>query len=90
VPRCLVERTFVDEVPIGANSEGAERCRPVAERSAGFRATWTHSFVRPSAPVTSCVCDGPSPRAMRMAAEVSNLPVDTTTEVHALDPYVHH
>ena len=34
-----------------------------------------------------CVYDGPSPEAIRAAAELNGLPVDAISEVPVLDPY---
>jgi hypothetical protein len=34
--------------------------------------------------------DGPSPEAIRQAAQVNGLPVDQITEVTVLDPYFYH
>ena len=36
---------------------------------------------------TFCVYDGPSPEAIRAAAELNGLPVDAISEVPVLDPY---
>jgi Protein of unknown function (DUF4242) len=38
---------------------------------------------------TFSVYDGPSPEAIRQAAEANQLPVDRITEVRVLDPYFH-
>ena len=36
---------------------------------------------------TFCVCDGPSPEAIRRAAHRNGLPVETITPARVLDPY---
>ena len=41
----------------------------------------------PDKQTTFCVYDGPSPEAIRRAAETNQLPVDRITEVRVLDPY---
>jgi hypothetical protein len=46
-----------------------------------------HSYVSADKSVSYCVYDGPSPEAIRQAAEVNGLPVDEVTEVTVLDPY---
>jgi hypothetical protein len=46
-----------------------------------------HSYVSTDKSVSYCVYDGPSPAAIRKAAEVSGIPVDQITEVMVLDPY---
>jgi hypothetical protein len=43
--------------------------------------------VTPDRRTTFCVYDGPSPQAIRRAAEANQLPVDRITEVRVLDPY---
>jgi len=52
--------------------------------------TWVHSYVSTDKGVTYCVYDGPSPAAIRQAAEASGLPADQITEVSVLDPYFYH
>ena len=48
---------------------------------------WLHSYVSDDRTKTFCVYDGPSPEAIRRAAERNKLPVDHITEVRVLDPY---
>jgi hypothetical protein len=36
---------------------------------------------------TYCVYEGPTPEAIRQAAQSNGLPVDRITEVRVLDPY---
>ena len=45
------------------------------------------SYVTPDKKSTYCVYDGPSPEAIRLAAERNGLPVTRITEVQVLDPY---
>lgn len=52
--------------------------------------TWVHSYVNPARTATYCIYDGPSPEAIRMAAQTNGLPVDRITEVSVLDPYFYH
>lgn len=81
MPRYLVERTFAGDLGhlAVADSEGANT-------QAGV--TWIHSYVTQDRRRTYCICDGPSPEAIRAAARSSGLPVDRITEVLLLDPYV--
>jgi hypothetical protein len=46
--------------------------------------------VSPDHKTTYCVYDGPSPEAIRGAAETNGLPVTKITEVRVLDPYFYH
>jgi hypothetical protein len=87
MPRYIVERTFGDGLRIPADEEGAKACMAVVDGNATEGVTWVHSYVTPDRQTTFCVYDGPSPEAIRRAAEVNQLPVDRITEVRVLDPY---
>lgn len=88
--RYLVQRTFPDGLEIPATADGAAACLSVVDGNAGVGVTWVHSYVTTDKSVTYCVYDGPSPEAVRQAAEVNGLPVDRITEVRVLDPYFFH
>jgi hypothetical protein len=90
MPRYLVERTFPDGLVIPVTDEGAKTCRVVDNGNAGFGVNWLHSYVSVDKSKTFCIYDGPSPEAIRQAAETNGLPVDQITEVSALDPYFYH
>lgn len=87
MPRYLVERTFPDGLSIPTTRRGAEACHEVVRGNADESVTWVHSYVSPDRTRTFCVYDGPSPKAIRRAAERNGLPVDRMTEVRVLDPY---
>jgi hypothetical protein len=87
MPRFLVERSFADGLQIPADEQGAKACLVVVDGNATEGVTWVHSYVTPNRRRTFCVYDGPSPEAIRRAAEVNQLPVDRITEVRVLDPY---
>jgi hypothetical protein len=61
----------------------------VVDGNAAEGVTWVHSYVTGDKGRTFCVYDGPSPEAIRGAAERNGLPVDRITEVRVLDPYFH-
>jgi len=88
--RYLVERTFTDGLTIPTDDTGAKTCLNVVDGNAGHGVTWVHSYVSPDHTKTFCIYDGPSPEAIRMAAETTGLPVDRITEVRVLDPYFYH
>ncbi|MBW8482301.1 nickel-binding protein [Actinomadura parmotrematis] len=90
MPRYLVQRTFADGLFIPVDGEGAKACLEVVEENAKYGVTWVHSYVSPDKSVSYCVYDGPSPAAIREAAQAANLPVDQITEVRVLDPYFYH
>jgi len=79
MPRYLVERTF----PGGPRLHGDA----VLDAHARQGVTWLHSYVTPDRRRSYCICDSPSPEAIRLAARANDLPVDRITEVRVLDPY---
>jgi hypothetical protein len=85
--RYLVERTFPGGLAIPANTAGAEACLRVVVENAALGVTWIHSYVTEDKETMFCIYDGPSPEAVRQAAERSDLPVDRITPVSVLDPY---
>jgi len=87
MPRYLVERTFPDGLEIPVTADGAETCLNVVGHNADFGVTWVHSYVSEDKRKTYCVYDGPSPEAVRRAADANGLPVDRVTPVRVLDPY---
>ncbi len=87
MPRYMVERTFEGGLEIPTNREGAETCLGVVGNNAREQVTWVQSFVSADKAKTFCVYDGPTPEAIRRAAGLSSLPVDSITEVRVLDPY---
>jgi Protein of unknown function (DUF4242) len=87
MPRYIVERTFADGLQIPADEQGANACMGVVDGNAAEGVTWVHSYVTTDRRTTFCVYDGPSPEAIRQAAETNQLPVDRITEVRVLDPY---
>jgi hypothetical protein len=87
MPRYLVERSFPEGLAIPIDDGGAKTCQLVVDGNATEGVTWVHSYVTPDRRTTFCVYDGPSPEAIRRAAETNQLPVDRITEVRVLDPY---
>lgn len=87
MPRYMVERSFEDGLHIPINADGAAACRTVVSGNAEFGVTWIHSYVSEDKATTYCVYDGPTPEAIRKAAERTGLPVDRITKVTVLDPY---
>jgi hypothetical protein len=73
MPSYMIERTFPDGLRLPVNAEES--------------VTWVHSYVNDDRTRTFCIYDGPSPEAIRRAAERNSLPVDRITEVRVLDPY---
>ena len=88
MPRYVVERTFPNGLPIAAEGEGAALCLAVVERNADEDVIWVHSYVSEDREKTFCICDAPSPEAIRKTAARNDLPVDRITQVRVLDPYL--
>jgi hypothetical protein len=87
MPRYLIERSFPDGLAIPVDDQGAKTCLAVVDHNATEGVTWLHSYVTPDRRTTFCVYDGPSPEAIRRAAEANQLPVHRITEVRVLDPH---
>ena len=87
MPRYLVERTFPEGLHIPIDAAGATVCSNVIDVNAQQSVTWVHSYVTEDKSKTFCLYDGPSPEAVRRAAQLNQLPVDSITRVTVLDPY---
>jgi hypothetical protein len=78
VHRYLVERTF----PPGAlNGLDAATKKKVNANNATVGVRWIQSFANADKTKTFCVYEGPSESAVRKAAALNALPVDSITEV---------
>ena len=87
MPRYMVERNFAEGLHIPVTADGAAACLNVVDKNADLGVTWVHSYVSEDKNKTFCVYDGPSPEAIRQAAERTGLPVDKISKVSVLDPY---
>ena len=88
--RYIIERTFPEGLAIPVTNEGAEAVLGVVDRNGDAGVTWVHSYVSEDHRTTFCVYDGPSPEAIRKAAQKNGLPIDRITRVTVLDPYFYH
>lgn len=87
MPRYMVERTFPDGLALPISAEGEAAACAIVGGNAAVGVTWVHSYVTDDKKATFCIYDGPSPEAIREAAERNGLPVDRITKVSVLDPY---
>ncbi|MEO6398782.1 MAG: DUF4242 domain-containing protein [Tepidiformaceae bacterium] len=87
MPRYIVERTFPNGLHIPMTDEGAATCMNVVQNNGTLGVTWLHSYVSEDKLRTFCVYGGPTPEAIRKAADENGLPVDRITRVNSLDPY---
>jgi hypothetical protein len=84
VHRYLVERTFPPGALAGLDSATKER---VNANNASVGVRWVHSYANADQTKTFCVYEGPSETAVRKAATLNALPVDSVIEVPVdLDP----
>lgn len=84
VHRYLVERTF----PLGAlDGLDAAKKEKVNANNASVGVRWLHSYANADKTKTYCVYEGPSEEAVREAAMLNALPIDSVMEVPVdLDP----
>lgn len=76
--RFMVERTF----PAGAlDGLDAATKKKVNANNAPVGVTWVKSYANADKTKTFCIYDGPSEAAIRKAAALNSLPVDSVTEV---------
>ncbi len=87
MPRYMVQRTFPDGLNVPVAGGSADACGAVVQQNFAREVTWLHSYVSADRRATFCIYDAPDPEAIRRAAAVNELPVDTITEVSVLDPY---
>lgn len=76
--RYLVERTFPPGALEGLNAAGKEK---VNANNASVGVRWVQSYANADKTRTFCVYEGPSEAAIRKAAALNALPVDSVTEV---------
>jgi hypothetical protein len=87
MPRYIVERNFPEGLLVPIDDNGAAAMLGVVDRNLEKGVTWVQSFVSPDKKSSYCVYDGPSPEAIRSAAQKNAIPADKITEVRVLDPY---
>lgn len=87
MPRYLIERSFPEGLEIPTSTEGRTTALAVVANNATEGVTWIHSYVSEDHRRTYCIYDGPSPESLRRAAGLSELPLESITEVSVLDPY---
>ena len=87
MPRYLVERSFPDGFHIPVDASGVRACLAMIERNCQERVSWLQSYVSVDKRRTFCIYDGPSPEAIRRAANRNKLPIHKIIEVCVLDPY---
>ena len=89
MPRYLVERTFPDRLTLPGPQDDAQARQAFIENNALDGVTWILSYVVSGKRKSFCICDAPTPQAVRLAAQRNGLPVDRISEVLVLDPCFH-
>jgi len=88
MPRYVVEQKFADGMhPVMHDHAAQLFWRTVTDNNSQEGVTWLHTYVSHDRKRAFCICDGPSPEAIRRAADRNRLPVNLITEVRVLDPY---
>lgn len=87
MPRYLVERTFPENFALPGPAQGVQTRLTFIENNALDGVTWVHSYIAPDRKKSFCIYDGPTPEAVRRAAQRNGLPVDRITEVCVLNPF---
>jgi hypothetical protein len=87
MPRYLVERVFPGRFPAEEDDPGYAG---VVTLNAELGVTWVQSYLTDDERRSVCVCDAPSPEAIRRAASRYRWPVDTITKVSVINPCQHH
>jgi Protein of unknown function (DUF4242) len=84
MPRYLVERIFAGGFPAESDDPGyAGVCNVNAELSV----TWLESYHADDTHRGVCVCEAPSPEAIRRAANRYRWPVDAITKITVIVPH---
>ncbi|MBL8056664.1 MAG: DUF4242 domain-containing protein [Anaerolineales bacterium] len=87
MPRYLVERTFPEGQSLPGPQHAPQARLSLIDSNAAEGVTWLHSYIAADRRRSYCLCDAPTPEAVRRAAGRSGLPVDRIVEVRVLDPY---
>lgn len=78
VHRYLIERTFPAGALEGLDAATKEK---VNSNNASLGVRWVQSYANAAKTKTYCIYEGPSEAAVRKAAQLNKLPVDSVTEV---------
>ena len=90
MPRYLIERTFPFDGDLGLPTakEPLKTHQKFQENNHRAEVTWVLSYVTPDGKKSFCIYDGPSPEAIRQAANLNGLSIDRINEVQILDPII--
>ena len=81
MPMFLVERTFAEQMELGA-----DEARALIAVNAEVGVTWLFSFLRADHKKTYCLYEAPSAEPIREAARRAGIPVDVVIKVSEQRP----
>lgn len=87
MPRYLIERTFPSQPNLPAADWDRSAWLSFIENNNLDSVTWLFSYVTPEHQKSYCICDAPTPEAVRRAARRNRLPIDRIVEIQVLEPY---
>lgn len=88
MPRYLIERSEPERLRAPVGMESGDPWADLVETNSRHGVTWLHSYVAVDRSRSYCICDAPTPEAVRAASRHTGLPVDRITEIRVVDPYL--
>jgi hypothetical protein len=87
MPRYCVERDLAKDPNVLTADGGPELVRAVLANNLDDGVTWLHSYVTADHKHSFCICEAPTPEAIRRASGRNRLPIKQIFEVRTVDPY---
>lgn len=87
MPRYCIERELAKDSNVLTDGGAAELVRVVLANNLDDEVTWLHSYVTPDRKRSFCICEAPTPEAIRRASSRNKLPIKQIFEVRVLDPH---
>jgi hypothetical protein len=87
MPRYCIERELANGPNVLTDDGAAELVRAVLANNLDDGVTWLHSYVTPDRKHSFCICEAPTPEAVRRASTRNKLPIKQIFEVRVVDPY---
>jgi hypothetical protein len=87
MPRYCIERELATDLNVLTDGGAAELVRIVLANNLDDGVTWLHSYITPDRKRSFCICEAPTPEAVRRASSRNKLPIKQIFEVRVVDPY---
>jgi hypothetical protein len=87
MPRYCVERDLPKAPSVLTVGGAADLVRAVLANNLDDGVTWLHSYVTADRSHSFCICEAPTPEAIRRASGRNKLPIKQIFEVCVVDPY---